>query len=94
MGKKDFRVGGFKVQDDLGTTPLLLPSPNTNLRAAFDLVMQREGSIPVITAEVDDMSMLRLLAREGTGLVLVPPVVVIGELKCGLLEEAYCFDNL
>jgi LysR family transcriptional activator of nhaA len=72
----------------------LLPSLDTNLRAAFDLVMEREGIIPMIAAEVDDMSMLRLLAREGAGLALVPPVVVSGELKRGLLEEVYRFKDL
>lgn len=33
------------------------------------------------------MAMLRLLAREGAGLALVPPVVVSGELKSRVLVE-------
>jgi LysR family transcriptional activator of nhaA len=41
----------------------------------------------VIAAEVDDMAMLRLIAREGAGLALVPPVVVKDELERGLLVE-------
>jgi LysR family transcriptional activator of nhaA len=38
-------------------------------------------------AEVDDMAMLRLIAREGGGLALVPPVVVKDELERGVLVE-------
>jgi len=94
VGRKSSSNAEFKFPDDLAKTPLLLPSLDTNLRAAFDLVMEREGIIPMIAAEVDDMSMLRLLAREGAGLALVPPVVVSGELKRGLLEEVYRFKDL
>ena len=42
-----------------------------------------------IAAEVDDMAMLRLLASEGAGIALVPPVVVKQELDSGLLEELH-----
>jgi LysR family transcriptional activator of nhaA len=41
----------------------------------------------VVLAEVDDMAMLRLVAREADALTLVPPVVVRDELKAGLLVE-------
>lgn len=94
VGKKTSQKVTFKFPDDLGKHPLLLPSLDTNLRGAFDLVMEREGVIPMIAAEVDDMAMLRLLAREGAGLALVPPVVVTGELERGLLQEFHRFENL
>ncbi len=42
-------------------------------------------------AEVDDMAMMRLLAREGAGLAVLPPIVVKGELEAGTLLE---FDAL
>jgi len=45
------------------------------------------GIRPTILAEVDDMAMLRLLAREREGLTLVPPIVVRDELKMGVLVE-------
>jgi len=54
----------------------------------------RLGMRPVIAAEVDDMAMLRLLAREGAGLALVPPVVVQGELESAVLVERYRFADL
>jgi LysR family transcriptional activator of nhaA len=42
-----------------------------------------------VLAEVDDMAMLRLLAREGEGLALVPPVVVPDEIEDGKLAETH-----
>jgi len=40
-----------------------------------------------MVAEVDDIAMLRLLAREGRALALVPRVVVADELRSGALVE-------
>lgn len=79
----------FRFPEDLASTPLVLPGHDSNLRAAFDGLMERLGVRPVIAAEVDDMAMLRLLASEGAGLALVPPVVVRRELENGLLIERH-----
>lgn len=79
----------FRFPEDLHHTPLVLPSLDSNIRAAFDLLMEQLGIRPVIAAEVDDMAMLRLLAMEGAGLALVPPVVVRGELDSGTLVERH-----
>ena len=57
------------------------------MRQAFDRVMDLAGLQPVILAEVDDMAMLRLLARESDALTLVPPIVVRDELEAGVLVE-------
>lgn len=43
---------------------------------------------PQVAAEVDDMAMMRLLARENIGLALVAPIVVQDELTSGRLVEA------
>jgi LysR family transcriptional regulator, transcriptional activator of nhaA len=80
---------GFKFPDDLATEPLLLPSLDSDIRVAFDRVLERADIRPTILAEVDDMAMLRLLARERDGVTLVPPIVVRDELASGLLVE-YC----
>lgn len=78
----------FRFPDDLRSTPVLLPGPGGATRAAFDLLLDRAGVRPVVLAEVDDMAMLRLLARESpAGVALVPPVVVQDELRAGLLVE-------
>jgi LysR family transcriptional activator of nhaA len=43
---------------------------------------------------VDDMAMLRLLAREGEGLALVPPVVVRDEIASGELVVTHRVPEL
>ncbi|MGV1952234.1 LysR family transcriptional regulator [Agrobacterium vitis] len=77
----------FKFPDDLRTEPLLLPSLDSDIRVAFDRILEMAGIRPIILAEVDDMAMLRLLAREREGLTLVPPIVVRDELEAGVLIE-------
>ncbi|ESQ77129.1 LysR family transcriptional regulator [Asticcacaulis sp. AC402] len=79
----------FRFPDDLRTEPLLLPSLDSDFRVAFDRVLELAGIRPIIVAEVDDMAMLRLLAREREGVTLVPPIVVRDELMSGRLVE-YC----
>jgi len=69
--------------------PVILPSMESNTRAAFDRMTSAANVRPRILAEVDDMAMLRLLAREGKGLALVPPVVVRDEIKSGTLVETH-----
>ena len=77
----------FRFPQDLRTEPVLLPSLDSDIRVAFDRVLELKGIRPIILAEVDDMAMLRLLAREREGVTLVPPIVVRDELKTGLLVE-------
>lgn len=79
----------FRFPEDLRTEPLLLPSLDSDIRVAFDRVLERAGIRPTILAEVDDMAMLRLLAREREGVTLVPKIVVRDELEAGMLVE-YC----
>lgn len=77
----------FRFPDDLAVEPLLLPSQDSEVRVSFDRLLERAHIRPTILAEVDDMAMLRLLAREGPGVTLVPPIVVRDELKAGILVE-------
>lgn len=77
----------FAYPDGLANTPVLLPSLDSALRLAFDREMERAGVRPIVHAEVDDMAMLRLIARERDGLALVPPIVVRDELTSGALVE-------
>lgn len=67
--------------------PLLLPGPDSAVRGAFDALLARHGVRPRLLAEVDDMALLRLLARDTGALALVPPVVVADELASGSLVE-------
>ena len=77
----------FQFPEDLRTEPILLPSLDSDIRVAFDRVLELAGIRPTILAEVDDMAMLRLLARERAGVTLVPPIVVRDELETGVLVE-------
>ncbi len=72
---------------NLRHVPLLLPGRQSAMRGPFDTLLAAAGVLPCIAAEVDDMAMLRLLAREGVGVALVPPVVVKDELRDGRLRE-------
>jgi len=87
VGRKRKDRKRFRFPDDLRTTPVLLPGLDSDVRLAFDRVMELAGIKPVILAEVDDMAMLRLLARERDALTLVPPIVVRDELQSGALVE-------
>jgi len=72
----------------LTTQPLILPSSNSGIRTEFDALVDRLDLQPEVAAEVDDMAMMRLLAREGIGLAVIPPIVVKDELESGRLTEA------
>lgn len=73
----------------LTAAPLILPTPETALRAGFDAMIERMGIVPRIAAEADDMAMLRLLARSDAGVAVIPPIVVKDELASGLLYELH-----
>lgn len=66
---------------------LIVPSQLSSIRTGFDALVDRMGIQPRIVAEVDDMAMLRLVAREHHGLAVVPPIVVKDELDRGDLVE-------
>ena len=80
--------GGASLAELLGAQPLVLPARGSGVRAGFDSLADRLGIRPRIAAEVDDMAMMRLLAREGIGLAVLPPIVVRDELAAGTLVEA------
>ncbi|MEI7957081.1 MAG: LysR family transcriptional regulator [Verrucomicrobiota bacterium] len=79
----------LRFPESFRDVPVILPSLESNTRAAFDRLTAAAGARPRILAEVDDMAMLRLLAREGEGLALVPPVVVRDEIESGILVETH-----
>lgn len=87
VGRPPRRKPRFRFPNDLRSEPILLPSLDSDIRVAFDRILESAGIRPNILAEVDDMAMLRLLAREREGVTLVPPIVVRDELKNGTLIE-------
>jgi LysR family transcriptional activator of nhaA len=94
VAAKEKRKKVFRFPEDLDGKPVLVPSMESSIRTAFDLVMDRHGVRPVIAAEVDDMAMLRLLARESGTMALVPRVVVLDELDSGVLVERHRFQEI
>ena len=80
-------TGEESLASVLTSAPLILPTPETALRTAFDGLVERLGIVPRIAAEADDMATLRLLVRGGAGLAVLPPIVVRDELAAGLLVE-------
>lgn len=78
---------GLSLKERLSSSPLVLPAISSGPRSDFDALLSRMGIKPKIAAEVDDMAMVRLLAREGVGLAVIPPIVVKDELASGELVD-------
>ena len=72
---------------DLEGLSLVLPGRGCAIRSAVDRIVGDAGVKIKILAEVDDMAMLRLIVRDSKAFTIVPPVVVIDELKTGELVE-------
>lgn len=94
VGTQELAGGGGTVEALLDRAPVVLPTVDSTIRTGFDAWADQRGIRPRIAAEVDDMAMIRLLAREGAGLAVVPPIVVKDELSAGELVEAHTFPQL
>ncbi len=79
----------FRFPQDLPQVRLLLPGRSSDIRNQFDLLCADLGLELRPYAEVDDMAMLRLLARDSGGVAMVPEVVVQDEVRAGILQK-YC----
>lgn len=88
IGLSKFARKTRTLAEHLSDTPIVLPSRGTLVRTAFDSLVARLDVKPNIVAEVDDMAIMRLLAREGLGLAVLAPIVVKDELDSGLFAEA------
>lgn len=84
----------LSAAERVATQPVILPTPDTNIRVGFDAWTERLGIRPQIAAEVDDMAMMRLLTRAGAGLGVLSPIVVQDELNTGRLIEAERLPNI
>jgi len=94
VGTPDWKKRKLKFPEGFADVPVILPSVDSNTRVGFDRLLAAAGARPLIIAEVDDMATLRLLAREGQGLALVPPVVVKDEIESGVLRETHRIPQL
>jgi len=75
----------LRVPDDLDGLDIALPGPRSAIRAQFDALCASANVTPRLRAEVDDMAMLRLIARDSGWVTVLPEVVVQDELQSGSL---------
>lgn len=75
----------LRLPEDLDGLELALPGQRHALRAQFDALCASAAVSPRLRAEVDDMAMLRLIARDSGWLTVLPDVVVQDELHSGAL---------
>ncbi|MGV3575277.1 MAG: LysR family transcriptional regulator [Devosia sp.] len=87
FGAASLQSHGQTPQNALRTHGVILPTGASIIRVEFDALCARLGIVPSVVAEVDDMAMLRLMAREGIGLAPLPAIVVRDELEAGTLRE-------
>ena len=87
VGKPRPKRKAFRFPGELAEVPLLLPGRDNDIRAGFDLMCEQLGIRYRLRAEVDDMALLRLLARDSDSVALLPTVVVQDELRSGRLVE-------
>jgi LysR family transcriptional activator of nhaA len=94
IGSPTLKKGKFRFPRDLANTTVAVPGRGSGIRTAFEKLLEFHEAQTSFIAEVDDMAMLRLIAREGFSLVLVPPVVVVDELANGSLIEHCTFPKI
>jgi LysR family transcriptional activator of nhaA len=94
IGVPELCAPDLSLSERLAGAPLILPTVASGLRMGFDALVDRLGVTPQIAAEIDDMAMMRLLAREGIGLAVLPPIVVQDELASGVLIESAQLPSL
>ena len=67
--------------------PIILPSDNV-IRRGFDGLVARLQIEPNVFALVDDMAMVRLLARADAGVAVAPDVVLTDEIASGRIKTS------
>jgi LysR family transcriptional activator of nhaA len=75
----------LRVPQDLDAVEMAMPSTRHSVRAQFDALCFSAGVQPRVRAEIDDMTMLRLVARDSGWITVLPEVVVQDELHSGEL---------
>lgn len=85
VGTPDRLGDATSLADRLRKHPIILPTVDSSVRTGFDALADRLNVRPQIVAEVEDMAMMRLLAREDIGLAVLPPIVVKDEIAGGVL---------
>lgn len=82
---RKWKAKHLRVPQDLDGLDIALPGPRHAIRSQFDALCLTAGVKPRVRAEVDDMAMLRLIARDSDWLTILPKVVVQDELLADTL---------
>lgn len=86
VGRADRWAGTtLDVPGGLDAVEVALPSTRHAVRTQFDALCFAAGVAPNLRAEIDDMTMLRLVARDSGWITVLPEVVVQDELRSGVL---------
>jgi len=86
VGRADRWSGtALRVPEDLDAVEMAMPSVRHGVRLQFDALCFSAGVQPRLRAEIDDMTMLRLIARDSGWITVLPEVVVQDELHSGEL---------
>lgn len=94
IGSPEQCEAGRSLEQMLREELLVLPTAESGIRTGFDALVESMHLRPRIAAEIDDMAMLRLMAREHHGLAVIPQVVVKDELESGVLVEVAQLPHL
>jgi LysR family transcriptional regulator, transcriptional activator of nhaA len=87
VGRPGLAQKPLRFPEDLRDARMVLPSLESDIRAALDLLLDQAGLRPEVVAEVEDMAMLRILTVRLGVLAVAPRVVVQDELRRGELVE-------
>lgn len=94
VGPNHSSLNALSLPKDLNKTHVIVPGPSNEIRLQFDMYCEQHGIDLTPYAEVDDMAMLRLLARDVEGFAVVPEVVVQDEIESGLLKNYLTLDSV
>lgn len=86
VGPATARRRAFVLPADIAGRRINLPGPSSDIRSQFDQWCERRKVRVDVAAEVDDMALLRLVARDSGIITLLPEVVVQDELREGRLQ--------
>lgn len=84
----------LRIPHDLDGVEIAVPGVRHALRGQFEAACIAADVKPTVRAQVDDMAMLRLIARDSGWLTLLPEVVVQDELRMGVLTVVGRSDDL
>lgn len=94
VGAPHFEKYRRRFPHGLQGAPMHLPTHTSRIRTDLALYFDRHKIEPHVQSEIEDMSLLRLFALDGTGMVAVPQVVVQPELDSGKLKIIHSFADI